>query len=1108
MEKGNMIKKFSVLFSVFALLLCLGTFAFGQETTGDIEITVKDPTGAVVPNVSITITSAEGSTTSGFKRTVTTDDEGFVRLLKVAPGLYTITAAATSGFAERVIPGVPVSLGRVTPVTVELGVANVDPNTVTVNSSDVNPIDTTSTKIETTISAQTAELLPKGISFSSILKVSAATRPEPLSGQFQIDGASGSENVFIIDGQEVTNVRTGILDATSDLPFQLVQEVQIKSSGFEAEYGGATGGVVNIVTKCGGNQFRGELGAQFRPGGLQAKGRDVLFLNSFTSTPFAEYIPQQRDKSFAFLPSANLGGPIIKDRVWFFASYTPQIFDRQRTITYLNPLTRVPTGTIDTYRRRTTQEYAFVKINAQPFSKLSVNASYTYNPLSISGTLPEYTSTLNYNFTTNTSVLPNGNGLVGSAYNNQTGGRDNAQSITGTAVWTPLSNLVLSFRGGHYFLNEKSASYGIGDVTIPRVTCSNSSPTQFPAGFGCLRGFVNGLAVNSNVLFDATRRNTFDTDATFIFNAGGRHELKGGYQYNGISNTLNNQTRDQIVLRFGQTIASYSGVSALPSTGATALNPTGNCNNVNYVPGAPCNLGAGFLRQFREQGDVSSKNEGIYIQDKWQPFRRLTLNLGVRVERENVPSFSPGLPGITFDFQDKIAPRLGVAFDLTGDGKTKISAFYGWFYDRFKYELPRGSFGGQYFHDYFYEILPGDTLSTFTIANILGSGTGIIGGACPTNTTVPIYGRIRCDFDFRVPSNAGLGVANGGSIDPNIKAFRQSEMSFTFERDLGRKFVLSVGYRRKNVDHTVEDAGFLTAGNSEAYIIGNPGEGLYREIADSLGLLSLKPQRTFNTLEIRLDRQYANNFYFNFNYTYSRLYGNYSGLASSDEDGRLSPNVNRFFDLPHAGYTVTGGPDNGLLPTDRPHVFKFYGAYNLDWKKLFNSTGNNETSFQLFTTVQSGTPITSTVDILNIDTIVVSKRGDLGRTEMFTETDFAIRHRFRFGQDNRFTLVFEADALNVFNEANELSRNNLLSVQNFDLRATRFGLITAAEAGQPNAVVLALGRFQRNGAPGIATVAGGAANPITGDNGRYPLFNRTNSFQGGREIRFGLRFLF
>ena len=1073
-----MIKKFTILFSVFALLLCLGTIAFGQETTGDIEITVKDPNGAVVPNVSVTVASSEtsSSATAGFKRTVTTDDEGFVRIIKVAPGTYTVTAAPTAGFAERVIPGVPVSLGKVTPVTVNLGVANVDPTTVEVNSTDVNPIDVTDNKIQTSISAETAELLPKGVSFASILKVSPATRVEPLSGQFQIDGASGSENTFIIDGQEVTNVRTGVLDATSDLPFQLVQEVQIKSSGFEAEYGGATGGVINVVTKGGSNSFRGEFGTQFRPSKFQAVGRDALILNPSNR---AEYFRQGRDKSLGFFPSGSLGGPILKDRIWFFGSYTPQIFTRTRTINYLNPTTRVPTGVSETYNAKTTYNYMFARIDAQPFSRLRLTSAYTYNPLSTRGSIPAYSSAIDTVLPNNGLPTNNPGYLQGAAFNDQTGGRNNSQSITGQAVYTPLNNIVLSFRGGHYFLNEKSASYGLGDIGAnPRITCSASSPVQFPANFGCVRGFNNGLPTNTAVLFDVTTRNTFDGDATVIFNGGGRHELKGGYQYNGIGNDLISNTRDQIVLRYGQTVASYSGRS---------------------IPSSPNAIGAGLLRQFREQGNVSSKNEGIYIQDKWQPMNRLTLNLGVRTERENVPSFAPGLEGIKFDFADKIAPRIGVAFDLTGDGKTKVSAFYGWFYDRFKYELPRGSFGGQFFHDFYYEIFPGDTLASFTPANILGGGTAVVGGACP-NSTTPVIGRVRCDIDFRVPSNSGLGI-EFGAIDPNIKAFRQSELTFTVERDLGRNLVLAGRYTRKNVDTAVEDAGFLTTTGSEAYVIGNPGEGLYADVANANGLALLKPQRLYQAFEVRLDRRFANDWFFNMNYTYSRLYGNYSGLASSDEDGRTSPNVNRYFDLPHAGYTVAGGQDNGLLPTDRPHVFKFYGAFNLDWNKRFGFGSNNETLFSLFTTAQSGTPLTTTVDILGIDTVVLTKRGDLGRTEAYTQTDFALRHHYKFGRDNRFQVVLEADVINLFNENNELSRNNLLDITNYDITDPALGVITAAESTQDNAYVLALQRFQRTGAPGLATVASSPAN-------RYPLFNLTNAFQPGREIRFGFRFLF
>ena len=126
------------------------------------------------------------------------------------------------------------------------------------------------------------------------MKIAPSTRPEPLNGGFQVDGASGSENTFIIDGQEVTHFRTGVLRANDNLPFSLVQEVQIKSSGFEAEFGGATGGVINVVTKGGGNEWHGEFGSRFRPGSWQGSPPS----SCATSAPAARQLFRQLSLTF------------------------------------------------------------------------------------------------------------------------------------------------------------------------------------------------------------------------------------------------------------------------------------------------------------------------------------------------------------------------------------------------------------------------------------------------------------------------------------------------------------------------------------------------------------------------------------------------------------------------------------------------------------------------------------------------------------------------------------------------------------------------------------------------------------------------------------------
>jgi hypothetical protein len=1078
-----MTKNSKFIFVLLTLCLLFSIPLFAQETTGDMEITVKDPNGAVVPNVTVTIVSSETGTTAtaGFRRTITTDSSGFARVIKIPPGVYTITAAAASGFAERVVPGVQVTLGRVTPVSVDMGVANVNPNIVTVNSTDVSPIDTTETKIQTNITAETAELLPKGINFASVLKVSPATRPEPRSGQFQIDGASGSENTFVIDGVEVTNVRTGVLNANSNLPFQLVQEVQVKSSGFEAEYGGATGGVVNVVTKGGGDRFRGEFGSSFRPSGLNALGSPTLRTNPITG--LAEYYPEQRDKYNEFNPTANLSGPIIKNRLWFFGSYTPQFFNRTRTITYLDEESRLPTGDVETYKFKERDEFAFLRLDAMVYSKLRLTGSYTWNPIVQEGDIPTWVSALS-----TLPVLPGSNPPVeGSAYLNNTGGRQNSQSVSGQAVWTITNNLIVSGRVGHYFLNEKLGTYGQGNPNVARQTCSASSTVQFPAGFGCVRGFNNGIDLVSNTLFDATKRNIFELDTTYLTSFGGRHEFKGGYQFNGIGNKVDSKTTDQLVYRYGWTVANYSG---------------------RAVQSSPNAVGAGLLRIFQTAGDVTSNNQAIYFQDKWQPWKRLTLNLGIRTEREDVPSFAEGLPGIKFNFADKLAPRLGAAFDLTGDGKTKISAFYGWFYDRFKYELPRGSFGGDLFHDFYFEILPGDTYSSLTRDLVMGGGLPVPGGACPASGTTPVFGRVRCDVDNRIPSNAGLPLTEAGGIDPDIKAFRKSEFTVTFERELNRSMVFRSRFTHNQVDHIIEDAGFPNSQASEFYIIGNPGEGLYAQTAAGFGLQALKPERKYDALEFNIERRLVDDWYVQANYTFSRLRGNYSGLSSSDEEGRLSPNVNRYFDQPQVGWTVEGGPDNGRLATDRPHVFKLYGGYRLDWDKRFGFGSNNSTDFLLFYTAQSGSLLTSTLSIEGLDPVVLTRRGDLGRTPTFTQTDFALRHRFRFGSDNRYTIVAETDILNLFNQHTVTNRTSTITLNDYAVNDPTWGLVTLGESAacdaadnQQPCLIAAYRRFQASGAPLILADAQSAGN-------RYELYNLANSFQAPRVVRFGFRFIF
>ncbi|HYP02322.1 MAG TPA: TonB-dependent receptor [Pyrinomonadaceae bacterium] len=1054
--------KLIAIASVVIVLLSLSVSAFGQETTGSIEVTIKDPQGGVVPGVSVTVQSqsrvdAANPTATGagaFNREVTTDENGFARILQVPPGFYTVSTTAAAGFAPTSTTNVEVVLGRTVPVNVTLQAGSVQ-EVVTVTATDAQAIDPTSNRIQTNITAQVAELLPKGTNFTTLLQVAPAVRNEPLSGGFQVDGASGSENTFIIDGQEVTNFRTGTLNGNNNIPFQFVQEVQVKSSGFEAEFGGATGGVINVVTKSGSNEWHGEFGTSFQPSGLQAGPRRIL-TNAFGP---ATYFQPPKDDGTSHFPTFNLSGPIWKNRVWGFASYTPQIRNVERTISFVDTSDNSIVGT-ETYKRRTINQYAFTRLDANILDTLRFNGTYTWNPIEQDGELPLLSDAL-----TGSPLDPVAERALG--------GRQNSQNVTGQLTWTPTDRLVVTARGGYSFLNEKIGSYGVSNIVgQTRIFISGLSQTP-PASAGGQRGSFT-LPFSSQLVYDASRRRTFDADASYLLsNLGGRHQFKGGYQLNALANDVLSTDIDTVSVRYGLTINQSSGIPA------SILPPT---------PGA---IGSGILTRFAEFGSASSRNTALYFQDNWQPTARLSLNLGIRTERENAPSFIAGRPSITFGFADKIAPRLGFAFDLTGDGRTKLFASYGQFYDRFKYELPRGSFGGNFFRQDFFEIFPGDgTFRVYTAQRVTGGVSRNSGGICPIPGAP--QGTSRCQIDYRIASNSGLPIEEAGGIDPDLKPFRQSEYTVGLERDLGSGYLFSGRYTHKQIDRAVEDIGFHNAAGSEVYIIGNPGEGLAREIYDSFGFASPEAVRDYDAMELRLDKRFTRRYYFNASYTLSRLYGNYSGLASSDENGRTSPNVNRYFDQPFSSYTANATLDNGRLPTDRPHVFKLYGAYTLDWNEQFGRGKGNSTEFSAFTTAQSGTPLTTRFTFQGYDSIILDRRGDLGRTEAFTQTDLGVRHKVRFGSNERFTVVFDLDVLNVFNQSNVLAVFDNISGINF----------SGEEIGLSSDFIESGGEFQR-----IQTL-NNIRTLINSEGGADDRYRQPDTFQVGRSVRFGFRFLF
>jgi len=1111
----KMTKSIKLIASVVSVFLLTAVMAFGQQTTGVIEGTVKDSKGGVVPGATITVTGSD----AGFKQTVTSNSDGVYRVERVPAGRYVITVGAAAGFAQTSVDA-QVVVEKTTQADVTMGISTANVN-VDVTSDPLGVVvDATDSKVSTSITSELIERLPLGTSFTSALKVSPGTNFSSLTGGFSVDGASKAENTFILDGQEVTSYRYGTLDSVNNVPTALVKEVQVKTGGFEAEHGGASGGVISVVTKSGSEEMHGEFGTQFATSKLWPGNRfapqvyqpDVNPANGIPDYQQLYAIQTPKAAQLEFYPTASMGGRVIKNHLWWYGIYSPQVFTSSSTTKYyrsFQPATGavfIPqTGTAfqdEVYTTKQKYEYAQGRLDYSFFNRLSGFTSFLWNPRIIDGIANSQIITGGAGTPTQTGYTQTGPDLY-----RLKGGRENASLFNTQATYLLTNSLAITGRYGHGFQNSKPSSYaGFFDVNY---ICSGSSTLAvYTSGAtGCPAGFQTSPTGNGGAQYEISKRDTYNVDAQYVFNGWGSHVLKGGYEHQKVSasikgSTASVNTAGRIQLRYGTNPNVTSGSNV-------------TCNFVLTNPGPNDCIGYGIFIRFGESGASSNKVQALYLQDKWQ-IKRLTLNLGVRSESENLPAFNtgggnPAIP-ISIPWGRKTVPRLGAAYDLTGNGKSRIYGSYGVFSDRFKFELPIGSFGGAIFFEDFFPITASQPNRNFyTPDRILGTfGFNHIGGGNPSTAG----GLSQRELDLRIPSNlpaatyqALVGQPIVG-VDPNIKPFKQREITVGIEHELTSLYVINGRYTNKKLLSGIEDIGYIDNGLNEYYTIGNPGEGVALAQRQGFNQItkSTKARRDYNAFEAGVTRRYSDHYYFSANYTYSRLRGNYAGLANSDyfdggtADGssatRSSPGVNRFFDWAVNGFTAQGTDDYGPLATDRPHVFKAYGGYTFDW---FGSK-TNSTELSFFTTLQSGTPQTTSVAIETTN-IVWQRRGDMGRTEAFSQTDLGLSHTYKFGRDTKYRIIADITAVNAFNENNVVALNperwynSTISatdiIPNYDYNAPGFNFAN---------------QFQN-------AILSGAAGPtinalLDTPSNRNAIYGLPSAYQAKRYIRFGARFVF
>ena len=1011
-----------------------------QENTGSIRGTVKDPSGAVVPGAAVTATG------SALVRPIeiATDSAGVYIFPRLPVGTYVITAGLT-GFKTVKKEAIELRLGA--ELTLDLVLAVGDVMETIIVKGEAMAVDVTSSKTSVNISQNDFDMTPKGRSFNSILTVAPGVIFDPNAGSvgggmtgtsgnnpaggvggYSVNGASGSENNFVIDGVDVSNVRNGVLGRESAIPFEFIAEVQVKSGGFEAEFGGAVGGVVNVITKSGSNDIHGEGALMFTNAGLNSAPRGTWRRDPRDAT-VAQFFRAKEDEYKTYYPGFSLGGPIIKDRLHFFSSYFPQFSRTERSINYT-------TGGLRTSSNRITRHYAIEKLDFAPTQKIQFSTSYMWNPIRSQGLLLSNDPL---------GTIPANDPSIG-------GGYTPANAYSASFSYIPTPKLILSARYGYKYLNDRGNTYGLPSaplLTYQRPTAGQTNP-PVPANLAGPQGYAN-VSSTFQVMRDITTRHNVYLDGNYIARLfGQQHSFKFGYALNRIANDVEDDYIN----------GSFNFYWGEGFTRGSKVNERGTYGYYIWEDGV------------RHNSMASSRNQGFYIQDAWQIHRHVTLNVGIRFENEFLPPYIKEVNGktvpnpIVFNWGDKIAPRLGGAWDVLGNGKWKLSGSFGMFYDTMKYELARSSFGGEYWFSNVYR------LNTLNLGSVNKATPGALGDLI-----------IR--YDNRSPAVNAQGQLEG--IDPEIKPMLSREFSVASEHRLTPTLTASMRYSRKRLVRGMEDIGVLDAEDNEVYTIGNPGFGATdatKYKAPNGQPLTPKAIRDYDGLEIRIDHRVTEGplkgvSYFA-SYTYSRLWGNWAGLANSDETGRSQPSVSRAFDLTQGNFDDKGKNVFGLLATDRPHVFKIFPSYELK-----SRAGTSFLSISQF--ISSGTPISSTVTYLV--PVFFNGRGDLGRSPRYTQTDALIAHTVTLTE--RAKVRFDANITNLLNQGivtnyvAPLNRNGNLPITTQDF----FKGFDPYKYVNPNGINPATGRVYPS--PNL-----------------NPIYKLPNAYQGNREIRLGVHFMF
>ncbi len=1024
-------------YPIAIVLLLLSTTVFAQSpTTGAISGKVTDKaTHEGLVGITVIIKSqARGDEHSAF-----TDVDGTYKIDDLLPGDYVVNF-----YAEKTQQSQDIHVGANQTVPV---FAQLQMNEIIEIHDRLKPLiilDRTDQGFKR--NQQDMQSLPQpGSTIDTQAGAAAGAANDGLGVSFS--GSTSLENRYLVDGIDITGLTYGTVG--TPVLNEFVEELEVLTGGYNAEWGRATGGIVNAVTKTGTNEFKGSIFGRITPGVLTRAAR-VAPIN-------AASIDVTGDKAYDANFGVELGGPIVRDHLWFYAGVAPTLerTDYTRTTKRQTDCRKVlDNGKLSDCDARIEADGGnangqpdidpktgfYITDNIDSEVRAATTRSYSLLGKVNLAVSPQHQAQVTAIVVPSSSRTP---GLVGDL---TSGTRSKGLTTDLAARWTSKLNqdrteleATLAWHRSHIdsgsidpsldstprqFLTDGTLGVwtGLGGESQKTADyCKDGTPNDnYTLITNCpMRAQAYATGGPGTVQNDTEERRTIRLSATQRAKAIGTHELKAGLDYEDdrkiasrlysggafIQNDVGASTI--LVTRYVQLAAPGDADPRFDHTCSTPSSDTGPTGKPKMFR---CEYTSGVAGDPGTQVSGQTGNWAAYLRDSWQPMSSLTFNLGARYEEQKLyyakqqrgtvdPLTGNTIGDVAMNLKGNLAPRIGVMWDPTDEGRAKVFAAFGRFYESIPMDINDRSFGGEV-----------TDVQTFGGA-ACGPIDPKIGGANGTN----------CKSK---PSTESLLGSSGVLVAPGIKAEYLDEILGGLEWMIDPHTKLGITYQHRSLGRVIED---VSTDGAQTYVIANPGEfadaeqtrletaiartddaAVKAKLANELklykGIRSFdRPSRDYHAVQLTLGHRATKGLFLEGSYTYSRTFGNYPGSASYD-NGQVDPNISSQYDL-----IELLSNRYGALPQDRPHSLKLDGYYT--WQL----PNRQRIVIGARARATSGTPINALGAhyLYGPDESFLLPRGALGRTPLEHSFDLHLS----YGKALTKTTAFEvfADVFNLYN---------------------------------------------------------------------------------------------